>query len=55
MRKKPIQGGKEMDTSFGKETHIGWEGNSYRVGKKHIQVGRKYIHAPKLYITGNIL
>ena len=29
MGKKHIQGGKEMNTGVGKETHTRWEGNEY--------------------------
>ena len=41
MGKKHIQGGKEMNIGVGKETHTGWEGNTYRVGRKRIQGGMK--------------
>ena len=52
MGKKYIQGGKEMNTGVGKEIHIGWERNPYKVGRKHIYyiVGRKCIHSPKIRI-----
>ena len=66
MGKKHIQGGKEMNTGVGKETHTGCEGNIYKVERKHIQggkethtgwegntymVGRKCIHSPKRTIV----
>ena len=50
MGKKHIQGGKEMNTGVGKETHTGWEGNPYRVEGNTYTVGRKCIHAPVLTI-----
>ena len=43
MGKKHIQGGKEMNTGVGKETHTGREGSTYTVG-------RKCIHAPACII-----
>ena len=41
MGKKYIQGGKEMNTGVGKEIHIGWERNPYKVGRKHIYGGKE--------------
>jgi len=41
MGKKHIQGGKEMNIGVGKETHTGWEGNTYTVGRKHIHGGKE--------------
>ena len=70
MGKKQIQGGKEMNTGVGKEIHIGWERNPYKVGRKHIYggkemhtgwegntytVGRKCIHAPHQLIKFTFL
>ena len=41
MGKKLIQGGKEINIGVGKETHTGWEGNAYRVWRKHIHGGKE--------------
>ena len=41
MGNKQIQDGKEMNTGAGKESHTDWEGNSYRVGRKHIHGGKE--------------
>ena len=30
-----------MNTGVGKETHIWWEGNAYRLGRKHIYGGEE--------------
>ena len=48
MGKKHIQGGKEMNTGVGKETHTGWKETHTGCEVNTYMVGRKCIHAPQV-------